>query len=68
MALDGESLIEADEMPPQVGARPALEGCLPPGIAIVGFNCDVVPAGATDLGSGVHVMHGVTGELIELHS
>jgi hypothetical protein len=68
MALAGKSLIEADEMPPQVGPRMLQDGYLPPGIAIVGFNCDAVPAEATDLGAGIHVMRGVTGELLELHS
>jgi hypothetical protein len=68
MALEGESLIEADEMPAQVGQREQLDGHLPPGIAIVGFDCDVIPAGASNLGDGVHIMEGVTGELIELHS
>ncbi len=66
MALEGESLIEADEMPAQVGPRKQQEGYLPPGIALVGFDCSKVPAAATDLGDGVHVMEGVTGELIEL--
>ncbi|MGI9290324.1 MAG: hypothetical protein ACR2QG_03495 [Gammaproteobacteria bacterium] len=66
MALEGESLIEADEMPAQVGPRELQEGYLSPGIAIVGFDCDAVPRAATDLGDGVHVMSGVTGELIEL--
>lgn len=66
MALEGESLIEADEMPPQVGPREAEPGYLPPGIAIVGFDCDAIPDLASDLGGGVHIMKGVTGELIEL--
>jgi hypothetical protein len=68
MALEGESLIEADEMPAQVGQRAAQEGHLPPGIALVGFDCDAIPASATALGTGIHVMQGITGELIELHS
>jgi hypothetical protein len=68
MALDGESLIEADEMPAQVGPRATKDGHLPPGIAIVGFDCDELPTTATNLDSGVHVMTGITGELIELHS
>jgi hypothetical protein len=66
MALEGESLIEADEMPAQVGPREQLDGYLPPGIAIVGFDCDAIPAGATDLGDGIHVMNGAVGELVEL--
>jgi hypothetical protein len=68
MALDGESLIEADEMPAQVGARIQQPGYLPPGIALVGFECDAIPAGASDLGHGIHVLPGATGELIELFS
>ena len=68
MALEGESLIEADEMPAQVGQREQLDGHLPPGIAIVGFDCDAIPDSASNLGAGVHIMQGVTGELIELHS
>jgi hypothetical protein len=66
MALEGESLIEADEMPAQVGPRQQQDGYLPPGIAIVGFDCDTIPVDAADLGNGVHVMAGVTNELIEL--
>jgi len=66
MALDGESLIEADEMPAQVGPRMKKEGYLPPGIAIVGFNCDSLPAGTIDADDGIHIATGVTGELIEL--
>jgi hypothetical protein len=68
MTLEGESLIEADEMPAQVGARQAQAGYLPPGIALVGFDCTAIPEAATELSDGVHVMQGVTGELIELHS
>ena len=68
MALDGESLIEADEMPAQVGPREIQNGYLPPGIAIVGFDCDEIPATATRLGNDLHIMEGITGELIELHS
>jgi hypothetical protein len=66
MTLAGESLIEADEMPAQVGPREQQDGYLPPGITMVGFDCDDLPAGAVDVGAGVHVMSGVTGELIEL--
>ena len=66
MGLEGESLIEADEMPAQVGPREQKEGYLPPGIAMVGFNCDAIPPSAMDLGNGVQVTHGITGELIEL--
>jgi len=68
LALEGESLIEADEMPAQVGPREAQEGYLPPGIAIVGFNCDSIPAAAISLTNNLHIMPGVTGELIELYS
>ena len=68
LGLAGESLIEVDEMPAQVGQRVAHEGYLPPGIAIVGFSCEQLPAGAAAAGDGVHVTHGVTGELIELFS
>ncbi len=66
MALQGESLIEADEMPAQVGPRKAQEGFLPPGIALTGFDCNVIPPEALDAGDGIHVMTGATGELIEL--
>ena len=66
MALEGESLIEADEMPPQVGPRSQQTGFLPPGIALVGFDCDAIPSIATDLSNGILVMPGATGELIEL--
>lgn len=66
MSLHGESLIEVDEMPAQVGPRARIDGHLPPGIAIVGFDCDSVPSGATSVGDGVSVMTGATGELIEL--
>jgi len=67
MALAGESLIEADEMPAQVGPRQAQEGHLPPGIALVGFDCNQIPEAAVALGGqSTHVMHGPAGELIEL--
>jgi hypothetical protein len=66
MALEGESLIEVDEMPEQVGPRQAQEGYLPPGIAIVGFDCANIPAAAVNLGDGRSVIRGVTGELVEL--
>ncbi len=66
LGLQGESLIEVDEMPAQVGPRPRHAGHLPPGIAMVGFACDAVPAGAAVAEPGVAVMTGATGELIEL--
>ena len=66
LGLEGESLIEVDEMPPQVGPREVEPGHLPPGIAIVGFDCDAIPTAATEVGDGVSVMAGVTGEIIEL--
>lgn len=68
MTLEGESLIEADEMPAQAVPRKQQDGYLPPGIAIVGFACDAVPAQAIDLGNDVHILTGVTGELVELFS
>jgi hypothetical protein len=66
LALEGESLIEADEMPEQVGPREQKDGYLPPGIGMVGFNCSAIPPAAISLGDGLHVMQGATGELIEL--
>ena len=67
MALEGESLIEADEMPAQVGPRRQTAGYLPPGIAIVGFECDSIPADARRIAdSDRHIMTGPTRELIEL--
>ncbi|HJP04673.1 MAG: hypothetical protein CL799_05885 [Chromatiales bacterium] len=68
MALEGESLIEADEMPAQVGPRRQEDGLLPPGIAIVGFDCDAIPPGATPVEGtpGRYIMLGPTGEIIEL--
>ena len=66
LGLDGDSLIEVDEMPSQVGPREQLDGYLPPGIAIVGFNCNALPDTAIELGNGVSLMRGATGELIEL--
>ena len=65
--LAGESLIEVDEMPAQVGPRKCLPGHLPPGIAIVGFDCADAPAGSQQSESDVSVIRGVTGELMELH-
>ncbi len=66
LGLEGESLIEVDEMPAQVGPRQRQDGHLPPGIALVGFACDAIPPAATAVADGVSVMTGVTGELIEL--
>lgn len=68
MALEGESLIEADEMPKQVGPRYAEPGYLPPGIAITGFDCTDIPEAAQAVADddGRFVMRGPAGELIEL--
>lgn len=68
MALNGQSLIEADEMPPQVGPRHAQPGQLPPGIVITGFNCNKIPAAARPVANsaGTFLMTGPAGELIEL--
>ncbi len=68
LGLAGDSLIEVDEMPAQVGPRKSRAGHLPPGIALVGFDCDAVPAAATAVGDGISVMPGATGELLELFS
>lgn len=68
MALDGESLIEADEMPAAVGPRICEAGYLPPGIALTGFDCDAIPEAAAPVTGqdGTFVMRGPAGELIEL--
>lgn len=66
LGLEGESLIEVDEMPAQVGPRQAATGHLPPGIAIVGFDCSSLPAAARAVTATTSIMQGATGELIEL--
>lgn len=66
MALAGESLIEADEMPDQVGPRECADGELPPGIVSVGFGCDAIPPAARQVAKDTHVMTGAEDELIEL--
>ncbi len=66
LGLAGESLIEVDEMPAQVGPREQHQGYLPPGIAMVGFDCDKIPDSAVSIGNDISIMTGVTGELIEL--
>jgi len=68
MTLAGDSLIEADEMPPQAGPRHAQAGHLPPGIAITGFSCSKIPAAAKalDASASTFIMTGPAGELIEL--
>jgi len=66
LSLQGESLIEVDEMPAQVGPRQRHQGWLPPGIALVGFDCNALPKSAISTGNGSSIMIGVTGELIEL--
>lgn len=74
LALSGQSLIEVDEMPPTVGARKCDTGMLPPGIAIVSFDCDAIPPTATLLKSNslpyanrkAAVLRGPAHELIEL--
>ena len=68
LGLEGDSLIEVDEMPAQVGPREQQAGYLPPGIALVGFDCDAIPEAAVNAADGIAVMPGVTGELIELHA
>jgi hypothetical protein len=76
LPLRGQALIEVDEMPPEATARPAADGQLPPGIAMVSF----VTRGITnDTGANpaldeppyrqarsVSCRRGAAGELIEL--
>ena len=66
LGLEGDSLIEVDEMPASVGPRDCKDGYLPPGIASVGFACTSLPQAATPLENGVSIMSGVERELIEL--
>lgn len=68
LTLEGDSLIEVDEMPVSVGPRACSDGYLPPGIASVGFDCTAIPESAVQFAEGIKVMRGSTGELIELHS
>lgn len=37
-------LIEVDELPPTIGPKPVAPGRLPPGIAVVSFTADTMPA------------------------
>jgi hypothetical protein len=76
LPIGGKCLIEADEMPAQVGPRKNIAGHLPPGIAIVTFDCAAIPAAAQRYGgnSGLPydssgeaaVLRGAAGELLEL--
>lgn len=76
LPIGGQCLIEVDEMPDQVGARGNLPGHLPPGIAVVSFECTAVPehgrryGGNTGApygrGGEAAVIEGAGGELIEL--
>jgi hypothetical protein len=68
LTLEGDSLLEVDEMPVSVGPRACSDGYLPPGIASVGFDCKAIPESAVQFAEGIKVMRGTTGELIELHS
>jgi hypothetical protein len=43
LALQGQSFIEADTMPPATRPRVALDGELPPAIAMVTFVVDALP-------------------------
>lgn len=76
LPIGGKCLIEADEMPPQVGPRNHSAGHLPPGIAIVSFDCTTIPeagqrySGNSGLPYSPHgeaaVLRGAAGELLEL--
>lgn len=75
LTLEGQCLIEADEMPAQVGARATPDGMLPPGIAMVSFDCTALPGAARPFAPGSElpyagrsaaIMRGAAGELIEL--
>jgi len=55
LPLAGQSLIELDEMPRAAAARPAADGCLPSGIAIVSFASE----------QGI-CLRGPAGEILEL--
>ena len=72
------NLIELDELPASVGARPVADGHLPPGVAIVGFKGDAVSEElnwvsrprvmqeAPYNGCKAGIIHGPAGELIEV--
>lgn len=79
LQVQGQCYIEADQMPEQVAARPCDPGQLPPGIAMVTFEIERLPAGLSSaLGPAVTLPGlpyagrtargcvGATGELIEL--
>jgi catechol 2,3-dioxygenase-like lactoylglutathione lyase family enzyme len=76
LALAGQCYIEADEMPAGVAARPCLPGELPPGIALVTFEVDHLPAAAGIVagqapappygGRPACLCVGAAGELVEL--
>ncbi|MGE5199545.1 MAG: hypothetical protein ACM3H9_07875 [Rhodospirillaceae bacterium] len=79
LQLRGQCYIEADQMPPQVAARPCDPGQLPPGISMVTFEVDrlprdlpsalgpaVTPPGLPYGGRPARGCVGATGEIIEL--
>lgn len=76
LGLQGQSLIEVDEMPGLTSQRRTESGLLPPGIALVSFNCDELPPQHETLqldqlpysGKKAAVIYGVAGEIIELIS
>jgi hypothetical protein len=71
-------LLELDELPEAIGPREVVEGRLPPGVAIVGFNSDGIsaevdwvsePRAIEDFpyrGRRAGILRGPTGELIEI--
>ncbi|MFW2403244.1 MAG: hypothetical protein ACN4GT_00675, partial [Gammaproteobacteria bacterium] len=72
LPLAGKNLIEVDEMPEQASARPAADGCLPAGIAIVSFASSTGVGRPIDIDAppyrhsqGVSCATGPAGELIE---
>jgi hypothetical protein len=78
LPLHGQAFIEADAMPAGVAPRPCVPGELPPAIAIVTFEVDVLPsgvdwitaprthAGAPYAGRRAGTCVGPAGELVEL--
>lgn len=73
MPLAGQSLIEIDAYPPPTTERPRAPGLLPPGISVVSFAADELPAAGRSTfdeppydGRPSVLVRGAAGEMIEL--
>ncbi len=73
LELPGQSFIETDQLPAEATARPVIPGQLPPGIAMMSFECGsplddptYVGDGPPYYGAGMRMYVGPGGEMVEV--